>query len=332
MDQVIAGDVPDQLLLSIQPEMIVKWFQLKAYGKSRITENDRPTECRSSTLVSYKKGLSHFMPLHLSPWHPIHKEGNPTRSEALNAVISKVRKFEVRQQGVSTSARRPLEYKEYKNILNLVKRKANKAAKVEDLRKYYKTSSLLTMQWHTISRIDDMCHLRYTDLSNHLDFPFSLRLQLRWSKNIVKERACPHQLVLGAMDPMICVLLNLGAFIELGGLDRFPEEGDEFIYGTKAERTIRSCLEEIVTDPDFKDLVKGLLGTHSFRKGPATYASRCGVGRDIVNSRGRWRKNKKQVDTYIDVWQPYPDALIAGKLCGPSGACQYALRKLLQAN
>ena len=45
MDQVITGDVPDQLLLSIQPETIVEWFQLKAYGKSRITENDRPTEC-----------------------------------------------------------------------------------------------------------------------------------------------------------------------------------------------------------------------------------------------------------------------------------------------
>ena len=77
------------------------------------------------------------MPLHLSPWHPIHKEGNPTRSEALNAVISEVRKFEVRQQGVSTSARRSLEFKEYENILNLVKQKANKAAKVKDLQKYY---------------------------------------------------------------------------------------------------------------------------------------------------------------------------------------------------
>ena len=78
------------------------------------------------------------------------------------------------------------------------------------------------------------------------------------------------------------------------------------------------CLEEIITDPAFKDLVKGLLGTHSFRKGPATYASRCGVARDIVNGRGRWRRNRKQVDVYIDIWLPYPDALITGKLCGPA--------------
>lgn len=322
------GAVPRDLLLSIRPEKIVEWFQYKAYGKAIIGEEDRPKECRSSTLVSYKKGLSHFMPRQMSPWDPVNHFGNPTRSEALNAVISKVKKFEVRKQGVETSARRPLEYKEYENILRLIKQKAMKSNKIEDQRKYFKTSALLTLQWHMISRIDDMCHLRYTDFSNHLDFPFTLQLQLRWSKNIVEERSCPHQIVIGAMDPLLCVLLNLGAFVELEGLGNFPEEGDEFIFGTKAERTIRMCLEEIITDPSFKDLVKGLLGTHSFRKGPATYASRCGVARDIVNGRGRWRRNKKQVDVYIDIWLPYPDALIAGKLCGPSGPCRYALRKL----
>ena len=54
------------------------------------------------------------------------------------------------------------------------------------------------------------------------------------------------------------------------------------------------CLEEIITDPVFKDLVKGLLGTHSFRKGPATYTSRCGVARDIVNGRGRWKGTRSK--------------------------------------
>ena len=129
----------------------------------------------------------------------------------------------------------------------------------------------------------------------------------------------------------MCVLLNLSGFIELEGLAKFPEEVDEFIFGTKAERTIRSCLQEILSDYDFKDLVMGLLGTHSFRKGPATYASKCGIARDIVNGRGRWRKNKRQVDTCIAIGQPYSDALIAGNMCGPSGACRYVLRKLQQA-
>ena len=330
MEDIKGGAVPEELLLRIKPEMIVEWFQFKAYGKARIGQEDRPMECRSSTLVSYKKGLSHYMPRQMTPWDPINECGNPTRSEALNGVIRKVQKFEVRRQGVETKARRPLEFKEFENILRLLKERAMKSLKIDDCRRYFKTSALLTMQGHMISRIDDMCHLRYADFSNHLDFPFTLRLQLRWSKNIMEERSCPHQLVLGARDPLVCVLLNFAAFIELEGLSKAPEDSEEFIFGLKAERIIRQCLGELLVDPEFKSLVMGLLGTHSFRKGPATYASRCGIGRDIVNSRGRWRKNKKMVDTYIDVWQPYPDALIAGKLCGPAGACRYALRKLPQ--
>ena len=105
------GAIPKELLLSIRPEKIVEWFQYKAYGKSNIGEQDWPKECQSSTLISYKKGLSHFMPRQMSPWDPVNQFGNPTRSEALNTVIAKVQKFEVRKQGVETSARWPLEYK-----------------------------------------------------------------------------------------------------------------------------------------------------------------------------------------------------------------------------
>ena len=68
-------------------------------------------------------------------------------------------------------------------------------------RKYFKISALLSVQWLMISRIDDMRHLQYTNFSNHLEFPFTLQLQLRWYKNIVDEQLCPHQIVIGAMDP-----------------------------------------------------------------------------------------------------------------------------------
>ncbi len=161
------------------------------------------------------------MPRQMYPWDPVNHFCNPTRSEALNAVISKVKKFEVRKQGVETLARQPLEYKEYKNILRLIKQKAMKSIKIEDQRKYFKTSALLTVQWHMISRIDDMCHLRYTDFSNHLDFPFTLQLQLRWSKNIVEEQSCPHQIVIGAMDTLLCVLLNLEHSLSLRAFATF---------------------------------------------------------------------------------------------------------------
>ena len=82
------GHIPKELLLSIRPEKIVEWFQYKAYGKSNIGEQDQPKGCWSSTLVSYKKRLSHFMPMQIYPWDPVNQFGNPTRSEALNTVIS----------------------------------------------------------------------------------------------------------------------------------------------------------------------------------------------------------------------------------------------------
>ena len=90
-----------------------------------------------------------------------------------------------------------------------------------------------------ISRIDDTCHLQYTDFSNHLDFTFTLQLQLTWSKNIVKEQLYPLQIVLGAMDLLLCVLLNPGAFIELEGLGNYPEGGNEFIFGTRLKELFK---------------------------------------------------------------------------------------------
>lgn len=93
-----------ELLLSIRPEKIVMWFQSKAHGKVIIGEHDQPKGCQSNTLVSYKKGLCHFMPRQMSPWDPVNEFGNPTRSEALNAVISKFKKVELRKQDVETSA------------------------------------------------------------------------------------------------------------------------------------------------------------------------------------------------------------------------------------
>ena len=69
----------------------------------------------------------------------------------------------------------------------------------------------------------------------------------------------------------------------------------------------------------FKKMASGNLGTHSLRKGPATYCSRSGQPKDYIPSRGRWTESKKQVDVYIGIDKPYPDAVIAGCLCGPKG-------------
>ena len=66
----------------------------------------------------------------------------------------------------------------------------------------------------------------------------------------------------------------------------------------KGWKSIQICLEEVITNPTFKDLDKSLLWLHSFRKDPATYVSSCRVASDIAME-GGWRGNKKQVDVYI---------------------------------
>ncbi|KAG6963750.1 hypothetical protein JG687_00006367 [Phytophthora cactorum] len=81
---------------------------------------------------------------------------------------------------------------------------------------------------------------------------------------------------------------------------------------------------------EFKTLKAGKLGTHSFRKDAATYATRSGVSKDFVNRRGWCRTHKGVVDVYIDNTQPYPDAYTAAVLAGPAGPCFYFLKEGLR--
>ena len=82
----------------------------------------------------------------------------------------------------------------------------------------------------------------------------------------------------------------------------------------------------MIQDEQFPKTQPGLLGTHSARKFPATYARRNGCSRDDVDVRGRWKNKKRQVDTYIDVVLPYPDAKVASTLC-IGGPVKYEIRR-----
>ena len=166
-------------------------------------------------------------------------------------------------------------------------------------------------------------------MTNNPSFPFALCVRMQWSKNISEEREAPQQIMLGSMDPRVCVLLNLAAYVEFLHIVRLQEQSP-FLFGKAsiAQQTIRKVLQVTTSQAEkiFDDIM-GLIGTHSFRKGPATYASRCGLAREVIAKRGRWRNNKRMVDIYIDINVPLPDAQAAAKLCGPSGACKYSLRK-----
>ncbi|KAG1713439.1 hypothetical protein DVH05_001226 [Phytophthora capsici] len=305
-------------LLAITPEDLCKWMNQQAYGDPAPSNDMRPLYRRSNSLEFTKKAISNFMPRCNITWDPVTEQGNPTRSDAVNKLIQKVKKFEVRHEGAESKVRRSVEFDEFINLLQLVRARWGNDSRA------YLVGSVLTLQWHICARIDDMMKLQFSNFSPNLQYPSTLLFKMRWSKNIREERDAPEQIIVGSMDPKMCALLNLVVYIESAS----NIGSSEFVYGNPkdGDRNVRRFLSDMVNNQAFKKLKSGNLGTHSLRKGAATYATRSGISKDFVNRRGRWRSRKGVVDVYIDNTQPYPDALTAATLAGPAGPCFYTLK------
>ena len=306
---------PQERLLEITDIDVVSYFNFKAYHNANPSPSDQPIYCRSSTLEYKKKAISSFLPRQNMPWDDITQKGNPTRSRAVHHMIQKVKVHEVRGTGVKSNARRAVEWEEFVNVLVAVREIYSESKEYSMLM----ALSVLTLQWQLIGRIDDIMQLRTSTVLFNVRDSFTLHIKMSWSKNIRTEVQSPTQLLLAAMDPIICPLLNLAVFIETFG-------GHGGLMFDRAKKTTTNLIDEILASSNFRAQRAGRVGTHSFRKGSATFASRFGLPKDWVNLRGRWRGKKKQVDTYIDVDQPYPDARVAAVLCGPRGPCKYAVK------
>jgi hypothetical protein len=66
-----------------------------------------------------------------------------------------------------------------------------------------------------IGQVDDCSQFLMESLTTNPDKDFTLWAKLRWSKNVHEECDAPNQIVIGAMDPMFCVLVGLGARVWL---------------------------------------------------------------------------------------------------------------------
>ncbi|KAE9206894.1 hypothetical protein PF005_g12839 [Phytophthora fragariae] len=108
-------------LLRITPDHLCRWMNQQAYGDPDPSEVMRPVHRRSNTLEFSKKAISSFMPRINSTWDPVTVRGNPTRSDAVNKLIKKVKKFEVRREGSKSKARRASEIEEFMSLLLLVR-------------------------------------------------------------------------------------------------------------------------------------------------------------------------------------------------------------------
>ena len=88
------------------------------------------------------------------------------------------------------------------------------------------------------------------------------------------------------MNPLLCTILNLAVYVEVA-LDPDPHRGTIFGNGgsgPKETGRLRRLVNGLFGHPAFHRERPGVLGTHSFRKGPATFASWFGMPKDYVIS------------------------------------------------
>ena len=139
-----------QELLAITPDHVVAWFNEMAYGTKTPAPEARPEKCRSNTLLNHKKKVSFFHPRKDQQWDSIRGEGNPTRTQSMNALIAVVKRHEVRQTGVPSQARRAFSLEEFHQLLGIVDGITN------DENKSARFRALATLQRQLIGRVDDI--------------------------------------------------------------------------------------------------------------------------------------------------------------------------------
>lgn len=306
-------------LFELTPDEIVRYFCVLAYGTETPDLNtDHPTSARSNTLEYAKKAISSFMPNKNMVWNSRSKEGNPTRSSDVTDLIKVVKKAEVRKLGVPSQARRALTTEEFRQIIRRIRQPGE-----DRLANKYSLAAYFIFQCHMIARVDDVMHFKHVDLTPHLEFDFALKSKMCWSKNLLDERSTTDQIILGAADTDFCTLLALAIHLETNIENGLIGE-ESTLFGIKKQFASNS-FKSIVEEEEFRKSSEGELGSHSIRKYSATLARRNGCSKDDVNMRGRWKGQKRIVDTYIDMSLPYPDAKVAASLC-IGGAIKYELR------
>jgi hypothetical protein len=126
-------------LAPLSPDVIARWMCQKAHGTPEPNPDASPTQAQSSSLYYWKKAISYYMLNHLMPWNAISGQGNPTRSIEVNTLIKKVKKKEVRKEGVSSKARCAITHVEFRRMQRILREK-------NDVIRRYGIPSLLTKQ------------------------------------------------------------------------------------------------------------------------------------------------------------------------------------------
>jgi hypothetical protein len=317
-------------LAQIKPQDILRWMNVRTFGVPNPPLDADPFLARHTSVEYWKKAISSFMPNRLHPWNELAQTGNPTRSNEINDLIKRVKKKEVRNEGVPSQARRPITETELIQTQTILREKPEYGNITK-----YGIPGFINFQIHMISRIDCASQWVKVNFEPHDQFPrFAAKVRLPWAKNVNEEGDAPWQIVLGAMNPVLCVFIGLAIWLEfyLGqsqGLSpyvfafssdfRIPDGGD------KTNNFIKRILHEIYNGDDFVAERGGGLGSHSNRKYAGNRCRRSGGTKDDKEYRGRWKNRRRVSDVYGEHELPYPDAKVAGFLCA-GGPCSYCIK------
>ena len=320
-------------IATLTPEILYGWMCLMAYGTADPAPNAVPVNSRANTLCVMKKAISFFTPNRLMPWNAMADPpvGNPTKSILVNDLIKRIKKDEVRLVGKASQARRPMTTGEIRLILNLLEQSGNYDW-------VHRFSNMVRMQLSMIARGDDVTMLSLHGLKHHPKFDFALSQSVRWSKNVMEERDCPPQILMGSNDPDFCVQLGLAIYLEDFCGSGPASECDHLFVGVHGQEAAQrfkakyqTALAKIMRTPEFIELsrqIEGLTGSHSIRKYSATQARAMACSADDVEIRGRWKsggQRQRTVDTYIDVQHEFIDAKVCAALC-VGGPVHYKLK------
>jgi len=318
---------PPARLQQVTSNDVMSYFNFKVYGNPVWDPAEDPNPLyRSNTIKNWKKSISHFMPQRLAVWNEQTQSGNPTRSDAMNQLLKRVKRKEVRKQGRPSRATRSFKEHEYRETVARLQME-------QSVKRRYGVPSLMSFQFSMAGRIDDCCMWEKGNLAANQRYPaVALKAKIAWSKNVTEEREAPWQNLFGAMDPVFCVLVHLALWLEMMFRLIPGSAMSPYVYhfsndinvpggGKKSNTYVQRTCRDIWGDINDEDTP---LGTHSNRKFARSYARNRGPQKDDVDVRGRW-KCKRVSDVYEDTELPYVDAWVCETLC-VGGACAYIVR------
>ena len=127
LEQIMSRQVPLEVLQRVAPELIVDYFAKCAFETSNNTGMFQQcanvtVKLRANTLFYWRKCISHYMLMQNSGRDEISHNDNPTKSQKVNTFIKDLVKVKCHDYGVSSQARRPIEYKKFLCLLRFARK------------------------------------------------------------------------------------------------------------------------------------------------------------------------------------------------------------------